>query len=103
MVGVAFFVWLNHVVVAESRLAENMVARVLAHVGVWSYSLYLTHEPTIVATKQLAVRVGLAVPSIVVLRLAVPLAVGYAFHRIVEQRFMNSSPRISAVATAAAS
>jgi peptidoglycan/LPS O-acetylase OafA/YrhL len=92
--GLTFFVLINMACRAEKTGDLQRIPWItpaLASVGVWSYSLYLTHEPVIVAVKQAAVRLGLGVPSIVLLRIGVPLIVAYVFHLVIERRFMNVS------------
>ncbi|HEY2749634.1 MAG TPA: acyltransferase [Polyangia bacterium] len=84
--GIAFFILTNAAVAAESR---GHLARALAFVGVWSYSLYLTHEPVLVAAKALGLRLHADVAEIAILRIVVPMLVAYAFHRLVERRFMH--------------
>src|SRR5262249_18780944 len=75
--GASFFVLLNAIVAREAagRLVVNLPVRALAWVGVCSYSLYLTHYLVMGFAKQIGLRLGLGVPGVVVLRIALPLAV----------------------------
>jgi peptidoglycan/LPS O-acetylase OafA/YrhL len=88
--GMSFFVWINLATTTERPHASGPVARALAHVGGWSYSLYLTHEPVIVAAKQIAMRAGLGAPGVLMARIGAALAAGYLFHVAIEKRFMNT-------------
>jgi len=65
----------------------------LAWVGGISYSLYLTHEPILVALKHVGFRAGLGVAGVLVLRALGPLLVAWLFFTLVERRFLNSSRR----------
>jgi peptidoglycan/LPS O-acetylase OafA/YrhL len=86
--GIAFFVLLNAACRREQHLTATWM-RALAGVGVWSYSLYLTHEPLMVAAKWLGQSLHADVPAILALRIVVPLVGAWTFHRLVERRFMN--------------
>jgi peptidoglycan/LPS O-acetylase OafA/YrhL len=87
--GVAFFIVVNWA--ASQRLGATRATAWLAAVGVFSYSLYLTHEPVMVAAKQLGLRFGLGVAGTTVLRVLVPIACAWIFHRLVERKFMTAS------------
>jgi peptidoglycan/LPS O-acetylase OafA/YrhL len=97
--GMSFFVWINFAAAREQRQAWGPIARALAHVGGWSYSLYLTHEPVIVAAKQIAVRAGIGAHGVLVARLGAALAAGYLFHVVVERRFMNAPAAVRGTAS----
>jgi peptidoglycan/LPS O-acetylase OafA/YrhL len=90
-----FFFALVHTVTqsarAEAAARSNAVLRALVSVGVASYSLYLTHQPTLVVAKWLALKLHLPVGLVLVLRLTLAMAVGYAFHYLVERRFIDAS------------
>ncbi len=99
--GFAFFALVNLFVKLDrgGALRRRAVAIVLADVGVFSYSLYLTQEPVVAGTKQLLLHVGLAVGAwealvMIAARFAVAILVAYAFHRIVERPFIEISRRI---------
>ncbi len=99
--GLAFFLWVNVAVRLERSgvLGRIASARALAGVGLFSYSLYLTQEPVIVATKQLLLRLGLTPgtwqgAAIIVGRFAVAIVVAYIFYRVVERQFIELSRRV---------
>lgn len=90
-----FFFSLTHAVTMSAR-AENLVRntalfRVLVSVGVASYSIYLTHEPVLVVAKWIGLKARLNVPLVLGLRFALAIAIGYAFHYLVERRFIDAS------------
>lgn len=93
--GVAFFVLLNWGVRMESegRLAALRSVKALAFIGVFSYSLYLTHYPLVMVLES-AIKLGDGLGS-VALRylLCVPVCVGagYGYFWLVERRFLNTS------------
>ena len=90
--GIAFFVLVNAACkVRWAELTGGAIARVFAKVGLFSYSLYLTHEVVIVAVKHLGLRAGLGVYPVMVLRMAIPIAVAYVFYLVVERRFIHAS------------
>lgn len=91
----AFFVLINALADWEraGRLGNGAVVRVLAVTGLWSYSIYLTHDPVIAAMKQVGLRLGLGVPGVLVLRFAGAVLAGFVFYRLVESRFLNISRR----------
>ncbi len=94
--GLCFFVCVNAVTEAEKNAwRPGIFARPLAHVGGWSYSLYLTHEPVLVAAKQLALRAGLGVTGVLLTRVGLALGAGYLFHVVVERRFMTRRPALA--------
>lgn len=86
--GVAFFILLNATI---ARPWSGYFFRALTWLGGISYSVYLTHNPVMVVTKQLALRVGLPVFVAGALRLTVPIIVAYIFYRVVESRFLHAS------------
>jgi peptidoglycan/LPS O-acetylase OafA/YrhL len=97
--GVAFFAIVNWACAFRARELRQRPLQVLAAVGLFSYSLYLTHEPVIVGTKQLALRLGLTpgvTQTAVMLgaRLAIAIAVGYLFYRLIEIRAIRASRRL---------
>ncbi|MCC7384166.1 MAG: acyltransferase [Deltaproteobacteria bacterium] len=95
--GAAFFVLVNRVCEAEreQRLATGRLVEYLGRVGIWSYSIYLTHNPLMVATKQVLMRLGAPVGMILVGRIVVAILAGYLFHRLVEQQFISAARRLS--------
>ena len=93
-VGFALFVLVN--AACAARWAESnkgLVTRFCAWVGTFSYSLYLTHQPVVVAAKHIGMRAGLGTVGILCLRLALPLAVGWLFYILIERRFLSASRR----------
>ncbi len=58
--------------------------RGLAQVGVWSYSIYLTHLLVVVPLKHLLVRLGADPAIILVARIAIPVAFAWVFFKWVE-------------------
>jgi peptidoglycan/LPS O-acetylase OafA/YrhL len=110
--GVAFFVLINYVCRLEKagRLSAGRVGTALASVGVFSYSLYLTHWPSVALAKQIALRLGLAPSDVGTLamigfRFVFAMVVAYAFYRIVELRAIRASRKLRQpdMVTAAAS
>lgn len=91
----AFFVLINALADWEraGRLGNGAVIRALAVTGLWSYSIYLTHDPVMAAMKQVGLRLGFGTPGVLLLRLAGALVVGFVFYRLVESRFLNTSRR----------
>ncbi len=79
-------------------------SRLPVWLGLWSYSMYLIHDPLLNLGNLLLLGVPMgigprfAVEAGVVLPLA--LAVAYLFHRLVERRFLTSHQRVSAAAGA---
>ena len=90
LLGCGFFVIINAACRARwGQTSDGKVARALAQVGVFSYSIYLVHEPIIVAAKQIGVRMGWSIPVIVIARLIFAVGGGYVFFLLVEKRFLN--------------
>jgi peptidoglycan/LPS O-acetylase OafA/YrhL len=106
--GAAFFILVNSLVGTEraGRLTSRIVTP-LAAVGLFSYSLYLIHEPAIVAGKQLILRAGLA-PGLVqgaiviVFRVTLAIVAAYVFYRIFETWAIRASRRARQSVSAAA-
>jgi len=98
--GLAFFVAANAIVAREPSVGRRRgLTRVLASVGLFSYSLYLTHQPVMMAVKQVVLRLGLGEGPVelwlmLVLRGAAALFVGYVFYRIAELPAIRASRRI---------
>jgi peptidoglycan/LPS O-acetylase OafA/YrhL len=57
----------------------------LARIGLWSYSLYLTHLLVMVPLKQALLRIGVGPELVMALRIVVPVAVAGAYFWIVER------------------
>ena len=73
-------------------LAERRIATSFAKVGLFSYSLYLVHNPVMVVVKRLAVAAGIHdVFLILALRFGAALLAGYGFFRVVESFFLTKS------------
>ncbi|MDB4968038.1 MAG: acyltransferase 3 [Myxococcales bacterium] len=91
ILGAAFFVILNSACRAGwgAKASDGRMVRVLSRVGLFSYSIYLVHEPLIVAAKHVAIRFGWSIPAIAAARLLVAIGGGYLFFVVVERRFLN--------------
>jgi peptidoglycan/LPS O-acetylase OafA/YrhL len=94
--ALAFFIGINRVVRAEaSGRWHGMIKSWFAKVGIFSYSLYLVHLPTILVTEAVFGRLGMGnTAGMILMRYAVMaplcLAAAWAFFQIVESRFLNS-------------
>ncbi len=93
--GLAFFILVNWIVKAEARWREmgnvpDMVSR-LALIGVFSYSLYLTHQLVIMASWRFVI--GSWPPLINTLLVITPLSIGCAwlFYWFCERPYMKPS------------
>ncbi len=90
-----FFFTLVHAMTSSKAVErasnDSRLLRALGSVGVASYSLYLTHEPTLVVAKWIALKLHAPTPVVVAFRFALAMAVGYAFHYLVERRFIHAS------------
>jgi peptidoglycan/LPS O-acetylase OafA/YrhL len=96
--GAAFFVVVNLVTRADVRRAmtARWLVRPLGFVGLFSYSLYLTHLPVVVGTKQVLLRLGVTPGTwetvlVLVLRVVLALGAAYLFYRVIETRFIHLS------------
>lgn len=78
----------------DGRMVGSLPGSLLAGVGTYSYSLYLTHVPVCILVYRLMYRAGCWTPTRALL-CAVPAAigasvlVGWLFHRLVERQFLN--------------
>lgn len=90
-----FFMIINAVSRADwgSRSTDGSLVAFFSWIGLFSYSIYLTHEPLIVAAKQLGLRLGWGTVTITAVRLIFALVGGYLFFLIVESRFLNQASR----------
>ena len=96
--GLAFFALLNWFVVAEKRWRQRVIprlVRLLAGIGLFSYSLYLTHELVALEEYRFAF-LGLS-PLLTAILLTTPASVVFAwlFFRVAEQPYLNSYKRRS--------
>jgi len=93
--GLSFFVLLNWCCGLERAgvLQRQRWVLWLAQIGLWSYSLYLTHTPIMIVTKRFAIYSGLGVPGIVVARMGCALVGGYLYYLLVEKRWVETSRR----------
>lgn len=91
--GVGLFVLVNFACQIRWNEGErvSIVSRFFGWVGAFSYSLYLTHQVTIVVAKQIGLKLGLGVGGILVLRVVLPIAAAWLFYHVVERRFLNAS------------
>jgi peptidoglycan/LPS O-acetylase OafA/YrhL len=71
----------------DDRLIRARLVVPLASLGVWSYSLYLTHVPIGGRVVNLLRETSLPVWSIVVAGVGVSLAAAYAFYLLIERRY----------------
>lgn len=95
-IGLSLFMLVNAACARDwAGAGAGLVTRFLSWVGAFSYSLYLTHQLVIVATKQLAMRVGLPIVAIAAARIVVPIIAGLVFYVLVERRFIKASRRAS--------
>lgn len=96
--GIGFFVLVNNVVKAEeewrARLNTPMLVRMMAYVGVFSYSLYLTHQLVIMVSWRFVVNVW--PPMINAMLIVTPACVVFAwvFFRFFERPFMKAPARV---------
>ncbi len=88
---VAIFVWQTYRF--EAIFHKFVLVRWLSRVGVFSYSLYLTHEPIEGLVLQVAKRAHLVTQGkyllVFGLQVVVAVAVGYAFYRVCEAPFVS--------------
>jgi len=98
--GAAFFTLLNCCVRSEglSRWPKLRVVSWLSRVGIFSYSLYLVHNPVRGVAKQLLGSVADTLdPRLYILVSAFMAILGYyagkIFFNVVERRFLNAKPR----------
>lgn len=101
--GMAFFTLLNWAVANEWRLRESAAWNALARIGVFSYSLYLVHLPTIEVLHEIErlVRRALALEGVAattmyqlvlwVTSVTVACLAGRAFFRLAERPFLTRS------------
>jgi peptidoglycan/LPS O-acetylase OafA/YrhL len=74
------------------KLKNLRPAQWLGEVGVFSYSLYLVHNPAQIVAKRLALTAGVrSVTGVLCIRLLLSLVAGYVFYRTVELFFINRS------------
>ncbi len=105
--GLAFFVLINWASSFRERVLRPRWIGVLAGVGLFSYSLYLTNEPVLGGAKHLGLLVGLTegpaqTIAMLMLRLAVALSVAYLFYRLIEVRAIRASRRLRTPVVASA-
>lgn len=88
--GAGFFVLINWYCAREARgvVSNGLLARGLEKVGLWSYSIYLTHMLVIVGVKQVLLRAGLGVIPILIARAGASIVFGAMFYRLVEHPFV---------------
>lgn len=89
------FFTIVHIATTSERVErlsrDHRILRALGSVGVASYSIYLTHEPTLVVAKWIGLRLSHHVLFILATRFTLAMVVGYAFHYLVERRFIQAS------------
>lgn len=93
--GVSFFSAVLAVAARERVVGPptSKVARALVGLGVFSYSVYLIHCLAIVPAKIIAVKLGLGVEPILLVRLVAAIAVSWVFYRLVERPFIRLAHR----------
>jgi peptidoglycan/LPS O-acetylase OafA/YrhL len=101
VVGFGFALALCFLQPRDLSIARAQVVRPLAFCGSMCYSLYLTHWPVVKAVSHQLYLSGIrgqALTLIVVMPvcLVVSLGIGWAFHIMVERRFLNSPPAFAA-------
>lgn len=95
--GLAFFVLVNTLcaIEREGRLPRWAALRSLSMVGVFSYSIYLVHDPLMAGVKRFLVS-SESVSLVVAARLLAAIGGGYVFHILVERRFLNRTRTVRA-------
>lgn len=105
-VSVAFAVVLLVLRPFDRAIAASAPIGLCSAVGLFSYSLYLTHVPVAGRVINLAKRFGAAGspwwPAAALVGAAVAIAFAWSFHRLVERRFMNAPSGQSRLAVLAA-
>ena len=88
--GGAFFVLINWYCAKELRgeMSHGILTRITEKIGLWSYSIYLTHMLVMVGAKQILLRIGLGVIPILAARLGLSVIFGAIFYRLVEHPFI---------------
>lgn len=91
--GLGFFVWVNSACLSERQKTHrsSILSRAVERIGIWSYSIYLTHNPLMVAVKQVGVRLGFPMLVILGMRFAISILFGVVFHRLVEVPFIKAA------------
>lgn len=82
------FLLINACVALErgsARAFAGPTAAMLGRIGVWSYSLYLTHQPIFQIGKQLGLRLGLPVWGVLLLRMGLAFAGGVVYFYAIER------------------
>jgi len=78
----------------KSPLHQALSARWLVACGIFSYSVYLIHEPLMIAFRHSVAQHPFSNPANAVLGLCIVaplmLFLGYIFHRLFERPFMNA-------------
>lgn len=90
LMGVAAFSALSWWVSREQRgWAPGRFAKLLPFVGLFSYSIYLTHAPIYFGAKQIGLRLGLSVPGVLGLRVVLATSCAWLFFVVVESHFLR--------------
>ncbi len=95
----AAFVLVNWCCVLDraGRFENRPLPAMLGKIGLFSYSLYLVHNPVMVVVKRLAIGFGVhSVVSLLAIRFGAAVTAGYLFFRLVESRFLTRSRSINA-------
>lgn len=97
-IGFALVLWQLHRF--DSTLAKNRVVKGLEWLGVFSYSLYLSHFFVIPFVRQIGKRLGFAGGHYWVsymLQIVVAVAVAYLFHVLFERPFLSKKAKLREV------
>jgi peptidoglycan/LPS O-acetylase OafA/YrhL len=92
--GIAFFILVNRTVGVEraGRLVTRRWAKLLASIGVFSYSLYLVHEPLLHVLRAVLLKFAGGIPvQLAAMLLVIPLA--WCFYRVFELPALDWSRR----------
>jgi peptidoglycan/LPS O-acetylase OafA/YrhL len=95
--GLGFFVLVNFVVRAEknwrAKLRTPVLVRIFAYVGIFSYSLYLTHQLVVMVSWRFTVNGWSPLINTVLIVTPVCVAFAWAFFQFFEKPFMKPQSR----------
>lgn len=85
LVSLAFFGLIVQAVSFERKGGfKSKVWKPLANVGLWSYGIYLVHNPVFIASKRLALFLDMPLLGVLLFRFSAGLVAGYVFFRFIE-------------------
>src|SRR5947207_13834221 len=100
--GLGFFIIVNHVVFAEQgwsrQLMKPRLIRAFAWVGVFSYSLYLTHELVVMQSWRFGAWRTFPMMNTLLLTVPATLIAAWLFFRFCERPYMRKPPTERGVA-----